>query len=73
MHARRLRQQTHPGGRLRAPGFTTTPHRKVSDKVKQDVEHECGMPVKKYGKTLESDHIVSLELGGSNNPERRTR
>jgi hypothetical protein len=24
------------------------------------------MPLSKYGKTLEIDHIVSLELGGSN-------
>jgi hypothetical protein len=34
------------------------------------------MPVMKYGKTLEIDHIVSLELGGSNDianlfPEKR--
>ena len=59
-----------------APGFTTPPYRRVSDTVKQDVEREYGMPIKKYGKTLEIDHIVSLELGGSNNianlyPEQR--
>jgi hypothetical protein len=34
------------------------------------------MPLSKYGKTLEIDHIVSLELGGSNDianlfPEKR--
>jgi len=30
------------------------------------VEREYGMPTAYYGRTMEIDHIVSLELGGSN-------
>jgi hypothetical protein len=60
-----------------APGFTTPPYRHVPDSEKRLVEQEYGMnTTTTYGKTLEIDHIVSLELGGSNNianlfPEKR--
>ena len=33
---------------------------------KFDVEREYGLAAKLYGSTIEIDHIVSLELGGSN-------
>jgi len=49
--------------------FKTPMVRYVTDKTKQDVENEYGLnprPAKPYGNTLEIDHIVSLELGGSN-------
>ena|SRR5437764_863421 len=47
--------------------FTTDDYRYVPDSEKRDVEAEYGMSTtKKYGKSLEIDHIVSLELGGSN-------
>ena len=43
---------------------------------KFDVKREYGLAAKLYGSTLEIDHIVSLELGGSNDianlyPKRR--
>jgi hypothetical protein len=37
----------------------------VSTSTKHAVEIEYGMDAKSHGKTLEIDHIVSLELGGS--------
>lgn len=45
--------------------------------VKHQVEVEYGLTPKSYGSTLEIDHIVSLELGGSNDianlfPEKAT-
>jgi hypothetical protein len=48
----------------------------VSTSTKHAVEIEYGMDAKSHGKTLEIDHIVSLELGGSNDianlfPEKR--
>jgi hypothetical protein len=47
--------------------FTTDDYRYVTDKTKRDVEAEYGLDTtKKYGQSLEIDHIVSLELGGSN-------
>ncbi len=47
--------------------FTTDYYRYVPDSEKRDVEVEYGMDTtKKYGKSLEIDHIISLELGGSN-------
>jgi hypothetical protein len=47
--------------------FTTADYRYVPDSEKRDVEAEYGMDTtKKYGRSLEIDHIVSLELGGSN-------
>jgi hypothetical protein len=54
-----------------------TSYRHVPDSEKRLVEQEYGMnTTTTYGKTLEIDHIVSLELGGSNNianlfPEKR--
>ena len=62
--------------RICAADFRTDPIRLVPQSEKFDVEREYGMPVMKYGKTLEIDHIVSLELGGSNDianlfPEKR--
>ena len=38
----------------------------MPDSEKHAVEVEYGMTPKSYGRTLEIDHIVSLELGGSN-------
>jgi hypothetical protein len=46
--------------------FTTTKVRYVPQSVKYTVEGEYGMEQKKWGGALEIDHIVSLELGGSN-------
>jgi hypothetical protein len=40
--------------------------RSVSQRTKDSVFREYGLPVQKYGRTYEIDHIVSLELGGSN-------
>jgi hypothetical protein len=49
-----------------APGFGTGSIRNVPDFEKHQVELEYGLTPKGYGSTLEIDHIVSLELGGSN-------
>ena len=38
----------------------------MPESEKFEVEREYGMPAGHYGNTLEIDHIVSLELGGSN-------
>jgi len=46
--------------------FHTSSVRNVPDSEKHRVEVEYGMAPKAYGRTLEIDHIVSLELGGSN-------
>jgi hypothetical protein len=46
--------------------FRTGPIRNVPDSEKHQVEVEYGLTPKPYGSTLEIDHIVSLELGGSN-------
>jgi len=48
--------------------FRTGPIRNVPDSEKHQVEIEYGLAAKAYGSTLEIDHIVSLELGGSNDP-----
>ena len=40
--------------------------RNVPDAKKHQVEIEYGMRPKAYGRTIEIDHIISLELGGSN-------
>jgi hypothetical protein len=40
--------------------------RNVPQSEKYEVEAEYGMAERLYGRTLEIDHIVSLELGGSN-------
>jgi len=46
--------------------FRTSSIRNVPQSEKYAVEAEYGMVQKLYGRTLEIDHIVSLELGGSN-------
>jgi len=46
--------------------FHTDDVRYVPDSEKHQVEIEYGMTPKPYGTALEIDHIVSLELGGSN-------
>ena len=47
-------------------GFRTSEIRNVPQSEKFAVEREYGMAAARYGRTLEIDHIVSLELGGSN-------
>jgi hypothetical protein len=47
--------------------FHTGAIRNVPQSEKSAVEREYGMKARYYGSTLEIDHIVSLELGGSNN------
>jgi hypothetical protein len=49
-----------------APGFRTATIRDVPQSEKFAVEREYGMPARPYGHTIEIDHIVALELGGSN-------
>ena len=46
--------------------FRTSAIRNVSQSEKYTVEQEYGLAPTLYGSTLETDHIVSLELGGSN-------
>ena len=46
--------------------FRTSSIRNVPDSEKHQVEVEYGMLPKAYGRTTEIDHIVSLEIGGSN-------
>jgi hypothetical protein len=46
--------------------FRTSTVRNVPESEKHAVEIEYGMPARSYGRTIEIDHIVSLELGGSN-------
>jgi hypothetical protein len=46
--------------------FRTGTIRNVPETEKHAVESEYGMTPRSYGYTLEIDHIVSLELGGSN-------
>jgi len=47
-------------------GFHTGPIRNVPQSEKFAVEREYGMAAGYYGYTIEIDHIVPLELGGSN-------
>lgn len=47
-------------------GFHTSTIRNVPDSEKHAVEVEYGMVPRAYGYTIEIDHIVPLELGGSN-------
>jgi hypothetical protein len=49
-----------------SPGFRTSTIRNVPQDEKFQVEQEYGMPAAYYGYTIEIDHIVPLELGGSN-------
>ncbi len=51
---------------LCSPTFRTGTIRNVPDSEKHQVEIEYGMTPKAYGRTIEIDHIVSLEIGGSN-------
>ena len=51
---------------LCSSSFHTSSIRNVPDSEKHAVEVEYGLVPKPYGSTLEIDHIVSLELGGSN-------
>jgi hypothetical protein len=46
--------------------FHTADYRNVPVSKKHAVEAAYGLAPKAYGSTLEIDHIVSLELGGSN-------
>jgi hypothetical protein len=46
--------------------FRTSTIRNVPESEKFAVEREYGMAPSHYGQSLEIDHIVSLELGGSN-------
>jgi hypothetical protein len=49
-----------------SPSFHTSLIRNVSAAEKHAVELEYGLAPRAYGYTLEIDHIVPLELGGSN-------
>jgi hypothetical protein len=54
---------------LCSPSFRTSSIRNVPDSEKFAVEQEYGMAARRYGRSIEIDHIVSLELGGANVPE----
>ena len=49
-----------------ASAFRTATIRNVPESEKFAVEREYGMIARPYGHTIEIDHIVALELGGSN-------
>jgi Protein of unknown function (DUF3761) len=49
-----------------SPGYRTSAVRNVPESEKHAVEIEYGLPPSSYGSTLEIDHIVPLDLGGSN-------
>lgn len=51
---------------LCSSSFRTGTVRDVPESEKHSVETEYGMPARSYGRTIEIDHIASLELGGSN-------
>ena len=51
---------------LCSASFRTSSIRNVPQQEKFAVEREYGMPAGYYGRSIEIDHIVSLELGGSN-------
>lgn len=55
-------------GKLCAAGFHTSSIRNVSESERHAVEGEYGLVPRSYGRALEIDHIVPLELGGSNDP-----
>jgi hypothetical protein len=46
--------------------FSTSSIRNVSEGERHAVEAEYGLAARSYGRALEVDHIVPLELGGSN-------
>jgi hypothetical protein len=50
-----------------SPSFRTSAIRNVPVSEKYAVEREYGMPAQSYSRAIEIDHIVSLDLGGSNN------
>jgi hypothetical protein len=52
--------------RICAASFRTSTIRNVSASVKSAVKVEYGLKPISYGDALEIDHIISLELGGSN-------
>jgi hypothetical protein len=51
---------------LCAAGFRTSTIRDVPTSEKHAVESEYGLAPRAYGRAIEIDHIVPLELGGSN-------
>lgn len=51
---------------LCASSFRTGVVRNVPQAEKYAVEREYGMPARLYGRTIEIDHVVPLELGGAN-------
>ena len=51
---------------LCSAGFRTSAIRNVPQSEKYAVERDYGLRPGHYGRSLEIDHIVSLELGGSN-------
>jgi hypothetical protein len=51
---------------LCSPTFRTSSVRNVSEATKRAVETAYGLPPRSYGRTIEIDHIVPLEIGGSN-------
>jgi hypothetical protein len=51
---------------LCSDSFRTGSIRNVPQSEKFELERAYGMAARSYGRTLEIDHIVSLELGGSN-------
>ena len=51
---------------LCSAGFHTSSIRHVPQSEKSTVEREYGLAPRLYGRSLEIDHIVPLELGGSN-------
>jgi hypothetical protein len=53
-------------GVLCSPTFRTGTIRDVPQSEKFQVEREYGMRASYYGRSIEIDHIVPLELGGSN-------
>ncbi|MHB8470005.1 MAG: HNH endonuclease signature motif containing protein [Gaiellaceae bacterium] len=53
---------------LCARSFRTSTVRSVSESEKHAIEVEYGLAPRAYGHALEIDHIVPLELGGSNDP-----
>jgi hypothetical protein len=59
-------ERSRPASVLCDASFRTGTVRNVSDTTKHAIENEYGLAPKAYGSSLEIDHIVSLELGGSN-------
>jgi len=52
---------------LCTPGYTARV-RNVGTSERATIFREYGLPYRSYGRAYEVDHIVSLELGGSNDP-----